>query len=103
MQPNWGNLVVLPRLPFPLSTAAPPASSGSCGVGSQEDMSLWTSGMFFLLSIVLPCPLCGLGAGHHQVTWQAFSEAGEHFRRELTRYKWLKLFKSFGISLDWPD
>lgn len=68
MQPKWGNLVLLP-LPFPSSTAAltssclplhpslPTPNFGSRGVGSQEDVSLWTGGMFFLLCIVLPVPI----------------------------------------------
>lgn len=72
-------------------------------MGSQEDVSPWVGGMFFLLSIVLPFPLCGLRAGRHQVAWQAFIRAGEHFRRELTCYEWLKLFQSFSIPLDQPD
>lgn len=31
--------------------------SGSLGAGSQEDVSPWTGGMFFLLDIVLPVPI----------------------------------------------
>lgn len=33
----------------------------------------------------------------------SFQQSGERFPRELTCYEWLKLFTSFGISLDRPD
>lgn len=33
----------------------------------------------------------------------SFPQSWERFPRELTRYEWLKLFTSFGISLDRPD
>lgn len=69
--------------------------------GSQEDVRLWAGGMFFLLSIVLSCPLCGPRAGRQHVAWQALCRARGRFRRELTRCERLELFTRCGRALDW--